>query len=353
MKNDNQIDTQDKFFLKAEWEEHKSTWIGWPHQKTDWPGKFEPIPWVFGEIVRKLSFNENVNVLVQSDKLLESALYVLKKNGANLKNVVFDQFKTDRGWTRDSGPAFVKRNGKTELIKFGFNAWAKYKNYKKDRLLPDYISKHYNLPMTPAVYNDKLVVLEGGSIDTNGKGTLVTTTECLLDEKVQTRNKGFKKDDYEKVFNEYFGVTNVLWLNKGIAGDDTHGHVDDLCRFVNEKTVVLVQEENPKDANYKNLKENKEILSDLLLQDGSKLEVIDLPMPEPLFFDGERLPASYANFYIANNIVLVPTFNDPNDYKALGILSEIFKDKKINGIHAVDLVWGLGTIHCLTHEQIK
>jgi agmatine deiminase len=246
---------------------------------------------------------------------------------------------------------FVKEGNEVVALDFKFNAWAKYNDYKLDDKIPAFIAEKLNLKRVVAEYNGKQVVLEGGAIDTNGKGTLITTEECLLDEKVQTRNPGFTKSDYFEVFKKYFGVTNVIWLGNGIVGDDTHGHVDDLCRFVNEDTVVLVTEENPKDENYNLLNENKERFQNIKLPNGSKLNVLHLPMPSPQIFKRQRLPASYANFYISNYAILVPTFNDPNDKIALGILSELFSDRKVIGIHSVDLVWGLGTLHCLTKEQ--
>lgn len=346
------MNTQTKFGLPAEWEPHAATWIGWPFNKEDWPGKFQPIPWVFAEIVKKITEGETCYILVNNEAHKKSAIDVLKKTGVDFSQILFVIKSTDRNWLRDSGAIFVKDNlGKVVPLKFNFNAWAKYSNYKKDRFIPETISKVIERNLIRVKYNGKPVVLEGGAIDTNGKGTLITTEECLLDNKVQTRNSEFTKKDYEKIFLKYFNVTNVIWLEKGIVGDDTHGHIDDLCRFVNENTVVLCSEENPLDENYSILKRNNEILQSSLLEDGSKINVIELPMPEPLYFDGQRLPASYANFYISNKYVLVPTFNDPKDRIALGILSELFPERKVVGIHAVDLVWGLGTIHCLTHEQ--
>jgi len=336
----------------AEWEKHETTWLGWPHNGEDWPGKMAPIPWVYGEIVRKISEGENVHIVVESKKHQLSAERVLNAIGVNKKRLKFFILKTDRGWLRDSGPAFIKnKSGEVGLVNFKFNAWAKYSNYKKDKKFPAFIAKKLKLKKFIPMHNDKIVCLEGGSIDTNGKGTLVTTEECLMDPQVQVRNPGFTKNDYKQVFKNYLGIKNVLWLGKGIAGDDTHGHVDDLCRFVNKNTVVLVQEKNSSDTNYKPLQENRERLQEAKLENGSKIQVIDLPMPDPVIFKGERLPASYANFYISNKYVIVPTFNDPNDRLALGIFSEIFNDREVTGIHAVDLVWGLGTIHCLTHEQ--
>ncbi len=342
-----------KYRIPAEFEKHEATWIGWPFNKADWPGKFTPIPWVYGEIVRYLSLGEKVRIIVQNDLEKQKALKVLNAVHADLINVEFFILKTDRNWLRDASPQFVKdKNNNTVLMKFNFNAWAKYDNYKLDAKIPDFISKKMKIELKQVLYKNRPVVLEGGAIDYNGLGTLITTEECLMDDKTQVRNTGFTKNDYEKVFRDYLGIEKVIWLKNGIVGDDTHGHVDDITRFVNKNTVVTVIEKNPNDDNYKNLLENKEILKSSTLQDGSKLEVIYLPMPLPVKFKGQRLPASYANFYISNYAVLVPTFNDENDRKALGILSELFPDRKVIGIHAVDLVWGLGTIHCLTHEQI-
>lgn len=339
------------FILPAEWEKHEATWLGWPHNIEDWPGKITTIPWVYGEIVRKISAGEKVRILVETKEQQKLANKVLKAVGVDEVNIEFYKFKSDRGWMRDSGPAFVKKDDEIALVNFKFNAWAKYINYKKDKKLPNFISKKLKINRFAAFYNNKHVVLEGGSIDNNGSGTLITTEECLLDQTTQVRNPGFTKEDYATVFNKYLGVSNVIWLGKGIAGDDTHGHVDDLCRFVNKNTVVIVEETNSDNENYISLKENIERLQNAKIEDGSKLNIVKLPMPSPLYFKGERLPASYANFYIANTAVLVPTFNDPKDRIALGVLAELFTDREVVGIHAVDLVWGLGTIHCLTHEQ--
>ena len=341
-----------KFRLPAEWEKHEATWIGWPHNKEDWPGKFSPIPYVYAEIVRIISQGEIVRILVENDTHEKKARKVLKSVGVGFDNIEFYKIKTDRNWLRDAGPQFVKNTkGQINLVPFKFNAWAKYDNYKKDRTIPEFISGKIKLPIFPALYNKQQVVLEGGAIDINGKGTLLTTEECLLDPNVQVRNKDFTKQDYAEVFNKFLGINNIIWLGNGIKGDDTHGHVDDLCRFVNERTILIVSEENEKDENFIPLKENYERIQDAILEEGTKPDIIKLPMPSPVMFKGERLPASYANFYISNYAVLVPTFNDPNDRIALGIISEFFPDRKVIGIHSVDLVWGLGTLHCLTHEQ--
>ncbi|MBK8944648.1 MAG: agmatine deiminase family protein [Ignavibacteriae bacterium] len=335
----------------AEWEEHKSTIICWPHQKEDWPGKFMPIHWVYTEIVKYLSRGEFVRIIVQSKNHQEKVKNYLLRAEIFSENIDFIIAKSDRGWMRDSSPVFVKVGNKTKAIEFTFNGWAKYSNHKLDKKIPQILAKHLNVETESAIHKNKNVVLEGGSIDINGNGTLLTTEECLLDEKVQTRNPGFTKKDYEEIFKKYFGIKNVIWLKNGIAGDDTHGHVDDLGRFVNSNTLLICNEENSSDQNYTNLKKNLEILENVKLENGSKPNVVKLPMPSPIIFEGMRLPASYANFYISNYAVLVPTFNDPNDRIALNIIKEFFPDREVIGIHSVDLVWGLGTIHCLSHEE--
>lgn len=340
--------------MPAEWEPHQATWIGWPHNLTDWPGKFAPIPWVYGEIVRQIVPGEIVRILVNSNAHEEKARRILKRIGVDLSRVQFFRFPTDRGWTRDFGPMFVKRDpprADVAIVRFGFTGWAKYPNWQKDCRVPERAVRALRCRKFDAQVKGRTFVLEGGSIDVNGRGTLLTTEECLLDSATQVRNPGFSREEITNVLRQYLGVTNVLWLGKGIAGDDTHGHVDDLCRFVGPRTVVLCEENNPHDANYSPLKENWERAKDLRLEDGSKLEVVPLPLPSPVFLDGQRLPASYANFYVANAAVLVPTFNDPRDRIALGTLAELFRDRPVVGIHAVDLVWGLGTLHCLTQQQ--
>lgn len=341
-------DVTSKYRFPAEWENHEATWIAWPHNRNDWPGKFTPIKWVYAEIVKALIPCEKVRILVLSEKQKFEAKKILKSSHAFSEKIEFIKFATDRSWVRDISPVFVEntKSKKLEQISFKFNAWAKYDDYKKDLKLPGFISKKFNIKNTVAIHQKRKVVLEGGSIDANGKETLITTKECLLDEKIQIRNKDFSKKDYDEVFYKYLGIKKVIWLNSGISGDDTHGHVDDICRFVNKNTVVAVDEENPKDNNYKVLKENLEIL-----KGEKKINIVKLPMPKPLYFKNQQLPVSYANFLIANGSVLVPTFNDENDRKVLGILGELFPNRKITGIHAVDLVWGLGTIHCLTKEQ--
>ncbi len=342
------------FRMPAEWEPHRATWIAWPHNARDWPGKFAPIPWVYGEIVRHLVPGELVRILVNSGAHARRARRLLGRAGVDARRVEFLPLPTDRACTRDFGPLFVRRGGRRSevaIARFRFNAWAKYRTWTRDDRVPERAARRFGWRLFRARAGGRDVVLEGGSIEVNGRGTLLTTEECLLDPRVQPRNPGLGRTELERVLRDYLGVTTVLWLGRGIAGDDTHGHVDDLCRFVNPRTVVLCRERNPRDANYRALEENRERLRGMRLEDGSRPEVVDLPMPAPLFFEGRRLPASYANFYIANAAVLVPTFNDPQDRVALGILAELFPDRPVVGIHAVDLVWGLGTLHCLTQQE--
>jgi agmatine deiminase len=342
------------FRMPAEWEPHEATWLAWPHNTRDWPGKFATIPWVYGEIVRKLVEGERVRLLVHSAAQDKQARRVLERVGADARRVELIRCATNRGWTRDTGPVFVRKDGpppELAIARFHFNAWAKYADWQRDAKIPALAARRLELRVFPAVRAGRPVVLEGGSIDVNGRGTVITTEECLLDQEVQARNPGMSRTEIERVLRETLGARHVLWLGRGIAGDDTHGHVDDLCRFVGPSTVVLCQERDPRDANFAPLAENRERLRGMRTEDGSSIEVIDLPMPAPLSFAGQRLPASYANFYIANAAVLVPTFNDPNDRVALGILGELFPDRRVVGIHAVDLVWGLGTLHCLTQQE--
>jgi len=353
MKTPSQIETPHTlgFRMPAEWEPHDATWLGWPHEVTDWPGKFAPIPWAFAEIVRHLSQVERVYLLVENRPAESRVRNILKNSGAILDAVNCFRIPTNRGWMRDSGPICVRNeSGEVAYNHFAFNGWAKYSNHKKDAAVVTKANLKLKRRVWQPQHKGRRVVLEGGSIDVNGRGTLLTTEECLLS-KMQERNLGFTKDDYAEVFREYFGATNILWLKKGIAGDDTHGHVDDLTRFVNPSTVVTIVEDNPQDANYAALQENLALLKTMKDQDGRPLRVETLPMPAPVYFEGFRLPASYANFYVANKIVLVPTFNDANDRAALNILAGLFPDREVVGIACRDLVLGLGTIHCMTQQQ--
>jgi agmatine deiminase len=336
--------------MPAEWEPHEGTFLGWPHEVTDWPGKFASIPWAFAEIVRHLARVERVFLLVENREAEFRAEKVLKKSRVHLDAVTFLRVPTDRGWMRDSGPICVKNDsGEVVFHHFLFKGWAKYSNYKKDAHAVSRVNKSLKRRIYLPVHNGSRVVLEGGSIDVNGLGALLTTEECLQS-KIQERNPGFTRRDYEELFRRYLGATHVLWLKNGIAGDDTHGHVDDLCRFVNPTTVVSVVEDDPADANHAALQENLVLLNGMKDQDGNPLRVETLPMPSPVFFDGQRLPASYANFYIANKLVLVPVFNDSNDRVALNTLARVFPGREIIGIYCRDLVLGLGTIHCMTQQ---
>jgi agmatine deiminase len=339
------------FRMPAEWERHHATWLGWPHEKSDWPGKFSPIPWAYAEIVRHLSYVEQVYLLVEGKEQEASVKKILKKADANLGAIQFISVPTDRGWMRDSGPIGVKNSsGEVAYTNWKFNGWAKYDNYKKDALCVSKANKILKRRLWQPEQNGRRVVLEGGSIDVNGCGTLITTEECLLSN-IQERNPGFSRQNYETIFRDYLGVTNILWLKNGIVADDTHGHVDDIVRFVNANTVVIAVEDNPSDENHALTQENFELLKSMKDQDGKRLDIEKLPMPSPIFFDGQRLPASYANFYIANEIVLVPTFNDPNDRIALNVLAKLFPDRDVIGIYCRDLVLGLGTLHCLTQQE--
>lgn len=343
--------------LPAEWEPHAATWITWPQNPRDWPGKFAPMAWAFAEIIRAIANapgDERVRVAVGSAAVAKRARGQLAKAHVDLSRVDLHVIPTDRGWMRDCGPCFVEktgeRDGKLAVSGFGFDAWSKYPEYHLDAAVPQAVASILGLACTPVRHQGRQVVFEGGAIDINGRGTLVTTEECCLDPSVQVRNPGYTHADYEAVFAAGMGITNTIWLADGIKGDDTHGHVDDFCRFVDARTLVLCEEKNAGDENHAILEENRERLESAKLEDGARPEVVRLPMPAPLYFDGLRLPASYANFLITNAGVLVPTFNDANDRLALGILAELF-DRPVVGIHAVDLVWGLGTIHCLTRQE--
>jgi agmatine deiminase len=305
-------------------------------------------------MVRKIVPGEKVRIIVESEPHEKRARQILKRIGADSGDVEFFHFPTNRGWARDFGPIFVRRGAEPKevaIARFQFNGWAKYPDWELDSQIAERVAKTLGRRTFPVRYDGEDVVLEGGAIDVNGCGTLLATEECLLDQKVQVRNPALSRTDVEQVFRDALGASHVLWLGRGIMGDDTHGHIDDLCRFVSPGTVVLCQEPNPEDENHAVLEENRERLEGVRLPDGTRLEVVRLPMPAPLYLDGMRLPASYANFYISNQAVLVPTFNDPNDRVALGILAELFTDRQVVGIHAVDLVLGQGTIHCLTQQE--
>lgn len=341
--------------MPAEWERHQATWLAWPHNPEDWPGKFAPIPWLYAEIVRLLSEREQVHILVDDARAEKRAHGMLLRAGATLDRVLFHQWPTDRVWTRDSGPIFVRNpEGQVAITNWHFNAWAKYDDWRLDDQVPARATELLGLPAwKPTVSladGPRRLVLEGGSIDTNGVGVLLTTEECLLSE-VQQRNPGVSREQLEEAFHDYLGIDQVLWLNRGVAGDDTHGHVDDITRFVAPSTIVTAVEPNISDPNHEPLAENLQRLKAARTLDGKQFTIVELPLPRPVVFRGQRLPASYANFYLANGLVLMPTFHDPNDRIALSILGELFPDREVIGIHSVDLIWGLGALHCMTQQQ--
>lgn len=342
---------QSGYRMPAEFAPHAATWIAWPHNPNDWPGKFQPIPWVYADIVRHLASVEDVHILVNDASAQRRAQGVLKRAGANLGRVHFHQWQTNRVWTRDSGPIFLRNgNGETAITNWKFNAWAKYDDWQHDDQIPTRVAELLDLTEWTPQVRDHRVVLEGGSIDTNGAGVLLTTEECLLSE-TQQRNPGLSREDLEQVFHDSLGIDQVLWLNRGIAGDDTHGHIDDITRFVAENTIVTATEPNREDENHLPLAENLDRLRAARNRKDQPFEIVELPMPSPVIFEGQRLPASYANFYIANGLVLVPTFNDSNDRHALNTLARVFPDRKVTGIHCGDFIWGLGALHCMTQQQ--
>ena len=356
--------------MPAEWEPHEATWIAWPHNRTDWPGKFEAIPWIYAEIVRYLAGVEQVNILVNDEAAEAKARQVLARSkvipekasepGKKAGNVRFFQIPTNRVWTRDYGPIFVRRESrKSDLpsvaaTTWRFNAWAKYSDWKLDAPAGTEIAQRLRVPSWQAHLKINTesyrVVLEGGSIDVNGRGTLITTEECLLSD-VQQRNPGLSREHLEEIFADYLGIEKVIWLERGIAGDDTHGHVDDITRFVGPRTVVTAYEPDPDDPNHEPLGDNFRWLKKSTDQDGRSLKIVKLPMPKPVYFEDQRLPASYANFYIANKLVLVPVFGDANDRVALNTLAELFPDREVVGIYCRDFIWGLGALHCMTQQQ--
>jgi agmatine deiminase len=335
----------------AEFEPHAATWIAWPHHEPDWPGKLEPIPWVYAEIVRVLHAHERVEILCHDETVKESAERHLASHGVR-ENYRLHVVPNDRVWLRDSGPTgVIGDDKKVALVNWRFNAWAKYDNFELDARVGEAVARITGLQRIEPKRPDDggRVVLEGGAIDTDGAGTLLVTEECLLSP-VQERNPGLTREGYERVFRDALGIRQTIWLGEGCVGDDTHGHVDDIARFTAPGVIVLAYEEDPADdENHRRSVDNVERLE--LASGRGALHIVKLPYPRPVFMNGERLPASYANFYIANGVVIVPTFNDPNDRIAMNILADRFPDRRVVGIHAVDLVWGLGTLHCLTQQQ--
>ncbi|MDQ7831806.1 MAG: agmatine deiminase family protein [Desulfovibrionaceae bacterium] len=388
--------------LPAEFDPQRAVWMGWPHNPGDWPGKFAAVKWSFVEMIRILSRSQTVRLLVTDDGRRAEARRMLTDSGADMSHVAFVPMDLDRNWTRDILPFFVRTPiaqaaqaapaapaariapvppvppvppdvqgfqaspaaawpaapaapaaPATSLtaVRFAFNGWGKYPNHRKDLAVGPQVADRLGLPLEEPAIAGRHVVLEGGAVDGNGRGDLLATEECLLDQTTQVRNPGLGRADYEAVFAAHLGVENTIWLGRGIAGDDTHGHVDDFCRFVGPDTVLVCREDNPSDVNHRVLAGNRERLAGVRLASGVHLTVIDLPMPQPVAYKGVRLPASYANFYIGNHVVLVPTFNDPSDRTALSLVADCFPGRAVHGVHAVELAWGFGAVHCLTHEE--
>ena len=339
--------------MPAEWEPHRATWIAWPHHEPDWPGKLGPIPWVYAEIARVLHRHELVEILCHDETVRDGARVMLDAHGVDPRGYRLHVVPNDRVWLRDSGPtAVLDEAGGVELVNWRFNAWAKYDNYARDARVGEAVAVITGLPRQVPRRPDtgEPVVLEGGAIETNGQGLFLVTEECLLSD-VQARNPGLSRDGYEQLFRDWLGVRQTIWLGEGCVGDDTHGHVDDIARFVDPDTIVLAVEEDPADEeNHRRSMDNVRRL-ELAGAAAGRLRVVRLPYPRPVLMNGERLPASYANFYVANGVVIVPTFNDPNDRHALNVLAELMPDRAVVGIHAVDLVWGLGTLHCLSQQE--
>lgn len=339
--------------MPAEWEPHRATWIAWPHHEPDWPGKFGPIPWVYSEIARVLALHEPVEILCQSEEVAESARAILTAHAARLGQIRLHVVPTDRVWLRDSAPIGVRiESGEVVLLDWKFNAWAKYDNWALDDRIGTAIGSLTGLRREePHLHSGEPIVLEGGGIEVNGDGLLLVTEEWLLSD-TQVRNPGVSRTDYERIFARWLGIDRTIWLGEGCVGDDTHGHIDDIARFVARDTVLLAVEPDPADDNHVRSMDNLHRLEHASNAPGvAALRIVTLPFPRAVVMNGERLPASYANFYIANDVVLMPTFNDPNDRVALDILANLMPSRTVVGIHAVDLVWGLGTLHCLTQQE--
>ncbi|HEU4681354.1 MAG TPA: agmatine deiminase family protein [Gemmatimonadales bacterium] len=333
--------------MPAEWEPHRGTWLSWPHKEASWPGKFDPVPAIFARMVRHLADNEEVHINVAGPPMEQEVRRLLADSGAGSGNVFFHYIPTNDAWCRDHGPMFLnaEEDGRTSqaIVDWKFNAWGgKYPPYDLDDVVPTRVAEELGVPaFHPGI------VMEGGAIDVNGRGTLLTTEACLLN---PNRNPQLERGEIEQYLRSYLGVSQILWLGEGIVGDDTDGHVDDLTRFVDATTVVTVLEDDPADENYEPLHANLERLRGMTDQAGRPLNIVPLPMPRPLWHDGRRLPASYANFYIANGILLLPTYDPEPDEQARGVLQNLFPDREVIGIDCTDLVWGLGAFHCVTQQ---
>jgi agmatine deiminase len=334
------------FHFPAEWAPHTATWLSWPHKEESWPGKIGMIYNRYAEFIKTVAEGELVRINVKDEQMAAFAKQQIEAAGADMSKIAFYNFPTNDAWCRDHGPAFLI-NPETKqkvIIDWGYNAWGgKYPPFDLDDVIPTKIAERLGLP----VYHPG-IVMEGGSVDFNGRGTVLTTTACLLNE---NRNPQLNQQQIEEYLRHFYGVEQVLWLGDGIVGDDTDGHIDDITRFANEDTVVTVVEENKNDDNYHILQENLQTLKTMRLLNGKQLNIVELPMPDPVIYDDQRLPASYANFYIANSAVVVPTYRCENDIKALDILQQCFPDRKVVGIDSTDIIWGLGSFHCLSQQE--
>jgi agmatine deiminase len=333
--------------MPAEWAPHRGTWLSWPHKSASWPDKFEPVPAIFAELVRHLAPREEVHINVAGPEMEAQVRSLLRHPDVPANRVFFHHNPTNDAWCRDHGPIFVQRESgggmEEAIVDWGYNAWGdKYPPYDLDDVIPTRVAREFGIE----VFHPG-IVMEGGSLDVNGRGTLLTTEACLLN---PNRNPQLSRGQIEQYLRDYLGVRHVLWLGDGIVGDDTDGHVDDLTRFTDPSTVVTVIEDDPADENYSALRENRERLRTMKDQDGQPLRVVTLPMPRPLYQGDQRLPASYANFYIANGVVLLPTYRSPQDEVARGTLQDLFPDRRVIGVDCTDLVWGLGAIHCVTQQ---
>ena len=334
------------FYFPAEFAPHEATWLSWPHKEASWPGKIETIYPIYAQFIKAVAEGERVRINITDDVMQQKALHHLNEVGADLSQIEFFLHPTNDAWCRDHGPAFLvhRTEKKKMIVDWGYNAWGgKYPPFDLDDVIPTRIAKHYGLPVV-----NPGIVMEGGSVEFNGKGTLLTTTSCLLN---PNRNPDLNQDQIERFLRDYYGAINILWLGDGIIGDDTDGHIDDLTRFVNDDTVVTVVEHNKKDENYVPLKENLEQLAKLKLENGRSIQIVELPMPSPVVYEDQRLPASYANFYISNKYVVVPTFRDKQDDVALQILQKCFPDRAVLGLDSWDIIWGLGSFHCLSQQE--
>lgn len=335
------------YYFPAEFAPQESMWLSWPHKEASWPGKIDTIFEPYSQFIKEVAKGQKVNINVADEAMKSFALAHLEKAGADLSKVHFHFFPTNDAWCRDHGPAFVINPNaaqKKAIVKWNYNAWGdKYPPYDLDNQIPIRIAEELNLPcFKPGI------VMEGGSVEFNGKGTLLTSTACLLN---KNRNPHLNQAQIEKYLCGYYGVQNILWVGDGIIGDDTDGHIDDITRFVNEDTVVTVVEENKADENHEILAENLKLLQKMRIENGKQLNIVELPMPNPVIWEDQRLPASYANFYIANEVVVVPTFRDKNDQKALDILTGCFPERRVIGIDSTDIIWGLGSFHCLSQQE--